>query len=201
MDDRHPDLDPAGVALLNALGAVHTEHLDLPTPCRDWPVSVLIAHLDELTKAFADSAAREFGPWTDNSPAEREFVLADGWSTRLPRHVQELVLAWHRPGVWEGETRIGGIDQPAEQVGLAALTEVVLHGWDLSRAIDVPYEPDEATARAVLSYLESLGDAREAAYGPAVQLPENLTPRADTLDHALALSGRDPEWPGPVTRS
>lgn len=188
MADRFPDLDPAGVALLNALGAVHSEDLDSPTPCSEWTVGVLVAHIDELTKAFADTAAKEFGPWTDNSPAEREFRLSPGWSTRLPRHVEELVLAWHRPEAWTGMTRAGGVDLPGEVAGLEALTEVVLHGWDLARAVGTHYELDEGTARVVLDHVRR---AEPGTFGPPVPVPED----ADTLDHALALSGRDPDWP------
>ncbi|MDQ3527919.1 MAG: TIGR03086 family metal-binding protein, partial [Actinomycetota bacterium] len=116
---------------------------------------------------------------------------APGWAARIPRTVETLVRAWHRPEAWTGQTRAGGVDLPGEVAGLVALNEVVLHGWDLARATGQGYDIDDATATAVLGFVSQIGDhEREAMFGPALPAPDD----ADALDHALALSGRDPRW-------
>ncbi len=191
MGDHLPDLDPAGVALVNTLGGVHAEHLALPTPCQDWTVQDLIAHVDGLTQAFTAAADKDFGPWTDTDPQQQSRDLAPGWAARIPRTVETLVRAWRRPEAWTGQTRAGGVDLPGEVAGLVALNEVVLHGCDLARATGQGYDVDDATATAVRGFVSQIGDhEREAMFGPALPAPDD----ADALDHALALSGRDPRW-------
>ena len=45
-------------------------------------------------------------------------------------------------------SRAGGVDFPGEVAGMVALTEVVVHGWDLARATGQPYGIDAADSRA-----------------------------------------------------
>lgn len=185
-----PDLDPAAVTLVNALGGVHIEDLDAPTPCSGWTVGRLLAHVDALTVAFTATADKNLGPLTDTTPGTPPEEPAPGWSTRIPRRVQALVHAWHRPEAWTGMTRAGGVDLPGEVAGLVALDELVLHGWDLARATGQVYELDETTAQHVLDYVAQVGDDREGLFGPARPVPAG----AGTLDRALLLAGRDPDW-------
>ncbi len=42
-------------------------------------------------------------------------------------------------------TSAGPIEMPGEIAGLVALDELVVHGWDLARATDQPYDVDDAT--------------------------------------------------------
>src|SRR5690606_26647298 len=86
-----PDLDPAGVALVNVLGGVHEEHLGLPSPCTEWTVGQLLAHVDGLTRAFTGAATKDLGPLTDNAPGWPPPAPAAGWVIRIPRQVEALV--------------------------------------------------------------------------------------------------------------
>jgi len=185
-----PDLDPAGVALVNVLGGVHREHLTKPTPCRDWTVGQLLAHIDGLTQAFTAAAAKDLGPLTDNAPRTPDAEPSAGWATRIPRQVEALVRAWHRSEAWEGSTRAGGVDLPGEAAGLVALDELVLHGWDLARATGQAYEVDQASARAVLTFVRESQGGQDGIFGPPLEVPQD----ADTFDQALRLAGRDPGW-------
>ena len=47
-----------------------------------------------------------------------------GQASRL----ETLAMAWREPGAWVGQTRIAGLDSPAEMVGLTAADELVVHG-------------------------------------------------------------------------
>ena len=76
---------------------------------------------------------------------------------------------------------------PAAVMGVVALDELVLHGWDLATAVGVEYDCSEAEAAAILAIL-SQGDS--PAFGEPVPVPED----ASTLDRALGRSGRDPGW-------
>lgn len=188
-----PDLDPAGVSLVNVLAGVHAEDLARPTPCERWTVGHLLSHLDGLTRAFATAAAK--GPGPSGPPPAPDPQPEQGWATRIPRRVEALVRAWHQPEAWSGMTRVGGVDLPGEAAGVVALTELVLHGWDLAQATGQLYEADEPSLRLVLDHVERVGDDREGLFGPALPVPED----ADPLDRALRLAGRDPEWaPAPA---
>ena len=110
---------------------------------------------------------------------------------RYPQRLADLARAWQEPAAWEGMTRAGGVDFPGEVGGLIALAEVVLHGWDVARAIGVPYDADAATTQACLEYLGQFDPAgTEGMFGPAVSLPDD----ASAFDRIVAMSGRDPAW-------
>ena len=76
-----------------------------------------------------------------------------------------------------------------------ALGEVVIHGWDLARAIDQPFDVDPETLEPLYELVrQTFGSGNDAArgqaFGPAVAVP----PEATMLDRTLGLLGRDPGW-------
>ena len=80
---------------------------------------------------------------------------------------------------------------PAEVVGLVALDELVVHGWDLAAATGTPYEPAEPEIAAAAGFVTSFAAPRDGRlFGPVVPIPDRGTP----LDHLLGLTGRDPDW-------
>jgi uncharacterized protein (TIGR03086 family) len=76
--------------------------------------------------------------------------------------------------------------------GAVAVNELVVHGWDLARATGQEYEPDPDALAASHDFLAaSVGDpSRDSIFGPVVAVPDD----APLLDHAIGLSGRDPNW-------
>ncbi len=75
---------------------------------------------------------------------------------------------------------------------MVALTEAVVHGWDVAVATGQRIEVDDEVAEAVLTHLSSFTAAGpvEGLFGPAVESPSF----AGTLERAIAISGRDPHW-------
>ena len=92
-------------------------------------------------------------------------------------------------------TRAGGVDFPAEVGGLVAVTEVVIHGWDVARATGQSYDTDPSAVRAILPQVtETAAEGPvEGLFGPAVPVADD----APVLDRVIALSGRDPTWRAP----
>ncbi len=92
-------------------------------------------------------------------------------------------------------SRAGGVDFPGEVAGMVALTEVVVHGWDLARATGQPYGIDAATAEAVLPHVAQFaaGEPVEGLFGRAVPVADD----APVLDRIVGMTGRDPAWPTP----
>jgi uncharacterized protein (TIGR03086 family) len=189
-----PDLEPAARQLITLAAGVADDMLQAPTPCGDYTVADLLAHAMGLTIAFRDAADKKGSPAQDAEPGR--VVLDPGWREALPGRLLAMAAAWHSPQAWDGLTKVGGGTMPATIAGQAGLNELVIHGWDLARGTGQPYRADEASAQAAVEFLTLASAAAEPGqrgpFGPAVEVP----PGASTLDRAVALSGRDPRWPG-----
>ncbi|MFC6014863.1 TIGR03086 family metal-binding protein [Plantactinospora solaniradicis] len=198
------DLDPAAREVTRLLAQITDDQLTRPTPCTDTPVAALLDHLMGLTLAFTWGARKTGGdrPQGVSGPppppsAER---LEPDWRTVLPRRLTELAAAWRQPAAWQGMTTVGGVTMPAETMGLVALDELVLHGWDLARATGQSFTCDQASTEAVLAFTTETARPEQAAgrdglFGPVVEVP----PDAPALDRALGFAGRDPNWTPPTT--
>jgi uncharacterized protein (TIGR03086 family) len=184
------DLTSACQRTADVLAGVTDEQLGLPTPCEKLRLDELIAHIGGLALAFAAAAGKEFGPLTDTPPTDGAQIDAD-WRTDYPRRLAALADAWKNRDAWQGMTRAGGVDLPAEVMGTVALAEVVIHGWDVARTIGAPYDGDPATIQACLAHLAQFDAAgTEGMFGPAVPIADD----APDLDRVIAMSGRDPAW-------
>lgn len=186
------DLAPAAAQLARLADGVDEDQLTAATPCDDWTVSVLLGHLLTLTAAFTAAAGKESAPV--GGPLLDGELPAD-WKSQLRERLDALVAAWHAPEAWDGEAEAGGVTMPAEIMGVVALDELVLHGWDLARATGQPFEADPAGVQACLGFAASMSEpgqeaGREGLYGPVVPVPAE----ASELDRLLGFAGRDPQW-------
>ena len=154
-----------------------------------------------LTIAFRDAADKKGSPAQDAEPGR--IALDPGWREALPGRLLAMAASWQSPQAWEGLTKVGGGTLPATIAGQAGLNELVIHGWDLAQGTGQPYRADEASAQDMASGVAgrhlrfTLASAaaepgQRGPFGPAVEIP----PGASMLDRAVALSGRDPRWPG-----
>ncbi|MEU9319860.1 TIGR03086 family metal-binding protein [Streptomyces sp. NPDC048295] len=186
------DLEPAARQIAGLLDGIDEQQLDGPTPCPDYAVRELLAHVVGLSTAFRDAARKNFGPTTDTAPDAKLPVLPGNWREALPPLLEELVAAWRDPAARQGMTRAGGVDLPGEVALLVVLDELVIHGWDLARSTGQRYEADEAGLRIALDMLTP-GDGKpraETVFGPPVPVPDD----APLVDRAIAMSGRRPDW-------
>jgi uncharacterized protein (TIGR03086 family) len=187
-----PDLAPAAWALSDLLRGVGDERLDDPTPCPDYTVGGMVGHVHGLSQAFTAAATKDLGPLTSTAPEPDAVTLPDDWRETTPLYLDCLGQAWREPDAWTGMTAAGGVDLPGEIAGLVALTEVVVHGWDIARATGQAYDPGAEAIGAVHDYLVEArkGDIPPAVFGPVVPVPDN----APLFDRSLGLAGRDPGW-------
>ena len=193
----HIDLAPATREVSRLVAAVRDDDLDRPTPCPDYDVAALLDHLMSLTRAFAVGARKEDpAVLHGESPpgtATGEH-LDERWPGELPGRLDALAAAWADPAAWTGETFVG-IPLPAPEAGVVALDEVVLHGWDLARAIGADYRVDDEHVAILQRFLErglepDLRPMRDGMFGP----PRPYDDTTPTWDRVLALAGRDPHW-------
>lgn len=185
------DLTPACKRTADVLMNVTDEQLSGLTPCQKLSLRDLVSHVGGLALAFTAAARKEFGELTDTPPVEG-VPLDDDWRTAYPARLAELAAAWREPTAWEGMSRTGGVDFPGEVAGIVALTEVVIHGWDVAAATGQEYEIDPGTLDGVLPHVTAIAAEGpvEGLFGPAVAVADD----APALDRVIAMSGRDPGW-------
>ncbi|GAA4863827.1 TIGR03086 family metal-binding protein [Saccharopolyspora cebuensis] len=190
------DLEPAAVRL-RALVPDATGRLTAPTPCAGTSVGDLLDHIMALALAFRYAADKTDTEIVKRPPPEPSVSRLDpSWPSLLPERLDALVAAWREPAAWEGTTWAGGQNFPAAEAGAVALDELVLHGWDLAKALGRGYQVDPASAEAVHAFASAVPDdpeARAGLFGPVVPVPAD----APLFDRALGLAGRNPAWTPP----
>ena len=188
------DLDRRAVELSAAIVA-QAERADLgrPTPCGAWTLRELLDHMITQHYGFAAASSGQGGDpriWLTVHPDD---PIAD--YDAAARHV---IAAFARPGTLERSFELPEISPtafPAAQAISFHFVDYVVHGWDVARALDVPFElgPDLAEAALVVARRVPDGENRlgeKAAFRPSVPSP----PDGAALDQVLAALGRSPGW-------
>ena len=187
MADRVPlDFDPPVRRIRGLLLGITDEHLAAPTPCPSWTVGHLLAHLLGLGREFTQAARKR----TDGIPPG-ELDLPPHWRIRLPQVLDGLADAWRDTAAWEGTTTAGGVTMPAAAMGVVAVNELTMHGWDLARATGQEYAADPRLLEHLVEFLgQGPAGGTPGLFGPRVPTDDEAT----LLDQAVALAGRDPHW-------
>ncbi|TDP96180.1 TIGR03086 family metal-binding protein [Labedaea rhizosphaerae] len=173
------------------VAGVRDDQLDAPTPCSQWTVRRLLNHLLLWSGTINALAAKREPIPVDLKDGETDYVAEPGWAKQFAQSLDDAVAAWSEPGALEGTTSMGRSDMPAEVVVKMLFGELVFHVWDLARATGQPFDCDEELAEAARQVVEMFEQGREhGVYQAVVPVPDD----ASTLDKALALSGRDPDW-------
>jgi uncharacterized protein (TIGR03086 family) len=171
---------------LTVVRGVRPDHLEMPTPCRDWDVRTLANHLLHVVEGLRLAGLGEAVPddlWARDA-------MSPDWADRFAATADAAVAAWSAPAAWQRTVAMSGSAVPATVLASMFGSDLVLHGWDLARSTgqDLPGSGAELTLR----FLLETGDQ-----GRAMGLYADPVPVADTapaLTRAVALSGRDPQW-------
>lgn len=176
---------------------VEFEQLGLPTPCAEWDLGQLLAHMTGQNRGFAAAARGEaFDPasWA-------EAPLSERFAETFAATADEVVAAFAEDGATEREwlLMVGG-DEPLPVPGEKAvgfhLIDYIVHAWDVAVAIGREPEFDPLVLAEVLTLAEEVpldGPTRvgpNAPFAPALELEGG----DGLLEQLLALLGRDPEW-------
>ena len=191
-DDDLRAADAAAVRASAALVArVTDDDLDRRTPCAAWDLKALVQHMTAQHRGFAAAAeGRGMDPavWqttptapvvADHADAAEGVIKAFAAADMLDRP-----FAMPEFGAFPGRMVIG-----------FHLVDYLVHGWDVARALDLPYQPSPeviALARPIARAVPDGPDrlAAGAPFAPALAVASG----ADELDEILSLLGRDPRW-------
>jgi len=164
---------------------VRPEDLTRPTPCSEWDVQALLAHMLGSIDAFRAHAAR-----SSAEPAARE--VSDDVLTVYDDATSAARAAWREPGALDGEVTLSvGISIPAEVAAGISTADCLVHGWDLQRALGGDLELDAELAEQVLGISSAVvtPDFRgPATFGPEVTVGTDASPTA----RLVAFLGRQP---------
>jgi uncharacterized protein (TIGR03086 family) len=173
------DLGSTAEEMSRLVSGVRDDQLHDPTPCSEWSVADLLAHVHQFATAFTHNAHKE-----QARPPEG---LVDDWRAAIPHQLDELVRAWREEPAWQGQVSAGGVEMDAPDNAVVAIEELTVHGWDLARATGQNLRVGDVDLAQVERFFELFG---KAPFGPAARTPEG----ASLLEHVVARTGRDPSW-------
>ena len=163
--------------------ALTSEDLHRPTPCAEWDVRALVAHIVAGTDGLVAVLRGEEPDWGKDS-------LGDDPLAVLRQARDEALAAWSEPGAVETPSR----QMPGMRVVDFAMADAVAHSWDLAAALGRPFDLPEAHAQLVFDRWEDVADTgrQYGVFGPRVEVPDD----APVLVRLLGLFGRDPGFVG-----
>ncbi len=179
------DLGPATTEMTRLISGVQQDDLRRPTPCDEWTVAQLLAHIHQFTSVFADNARK--------NPVRPPDTLVDDWRTAIPARLDDLAAGWGDASAWEGQVSAGGIEMSAADNAIVAIEELTVHAWDLARSTGQAVHIDETALDRVEEFFVKFSpdaDAGQGPFGSFAAVPAD----ADRLDRVVAKAGRDPRW-------
>jgi len=187
------DLDRRALAAAGDMVArVAADQLGNPTPCPDWTLRDLIAHLVAHNNGFAAAARGETVPasaW-DGGPVGGQ---------PYPAYLESATLAseaFAAPDALGRQVELPGLGAFPLRIAIGFhFVDYLIHGWDVARAIGATGDPDEELTATALKFAsrwpaDPASRGPGAPFGPVVDVPAGAPP----FDRLLGLLGRPPSW-------
>lgn len=184
------DMTAACDRMAALLKSVADDELGASTPCAGYTVADLIEHIDMVSRGFTALARRD----TEQPTGDDRATDDEQWRDNVAAHVRALGEAWRDPAAWQGSTDTGGLELTNEVWGRIALTEMVVHGWDLAQATGEDVALPEPTLQVCLDHVSAFVPNAPVPelWGPAVTVASDAT----VMDQIVAVTGRNPDWRG-----
>ena len=151
-----------------------------PTPCPDWTTTDLVRHLVEAPGMFFGMAGLEAPkvPPVEDDPAAAFAAMRDAVQAALD---DPATATKEYDGFAGKSTFEKGVDQ-------FVCTDLIVHGWDLSRAAGIDEHIDAKDLKAVQEAMAPMADKMRSpqAFGPEIDPPAG----ADEQTKVLAFLGR-----------
>jgi uncharacterized protein (TIGR03086 family) len=172
---------------------VQADDLARPTPCSEWTLADLLAHMTVQHRGFA-AAARGRGADLATWQVQPFSRIAD-----YAEAAEDVLAAFAEPGATDGEFDLPEFQPvsrfPAPMAIGFHLIDYVVHGWDVARSLGLDYHlaPEAGGTALRIALAVPDGDNRlepGAAFGPALAAGEDAEP----LHRILTALGRSPEW-------
>ncbi len=182
-------------ASMGLVAMVTVEDLGRPTPCADWTLAELLAHMTAQHHGFAASAE---GGGADLA-AWRAEPLGDDAVPAYIKAAGRVMTAFAADGVLDREFSlpevVTGMTFPAPQAISFHFIDYLVHSWDVARSLGVAFAPEPDLLEAAWPVAKLVPDDEQrlepgAAFRPSLPAPDDAT----DFDRLLALLGRSPTW-------
>ena len=194
----HTILDPreadatAVRATVDVVASISAADLDRPTPCADWDLRALLAHMTAQHRGFAAAAAGRGAEEAAWRPDPQDPI--GGYAPSAA----DVITAFAPDEVLDRPFRIpeaGDRPLPGRMVIGFHLVDFVVHGWDVAATMGLPWELPPDVLEAALAIARAVPDGDErllpgAPFAPALPTPAEATP----MSEILTLLGRSPDW-------
>jgi uncharacterized protein (TIGR03086 family) len=174
-------------ASMAVVDRISRSDLSLPTPCAEWDLGALLAHMTVQHRGFAAAAAGHGGDpglWVpgplDEDPASAYAAAAEAVIDAFAAHDLDLLLPEIAPTPIPRRVAIG-----------FHLVDYVVHGWDVASALGVEYEVPDDVVAAALPIAEAVPEGESRLAPGAAFAPRLPDPGGSPLDRILALLGRN----------
>lgn len=186
---------------IEAVDAVRTSDLNRPTPCAEWTLADLLAHMTVQHHGFA-AAAR--GNGADEAVWQVVTVVDDvraDPSGTYAAAAHDVLDAFAADGITEATFALPEFGPDATFPGALAIgfhfVDYAVHGWDVAASMGMPYQlPDDAVT-ALLPLVMGIpdGDLRDSAASPFDRAVDAAA--ATDFEKVLLHLGRRPNWHQP----
>jgi uncharacterized protein (TIGR03086 family) len=185
-----PHLTPLATALAGTgqlVDGVRADQWELPTPCTDWTVRRLVAHVVGGNRLAAGVLRGE--PLDQLGRRAQEDQLGDDPATAHRASADELLAAAASPGVLDGVFTLPAGTLPGPAVLHLRTVEALVHGWDLARATGQPVTFPDALVEQELAFSRDLLGRLPGGRSPFAP-PRPVPDDAPAIDRLAGLLGR-----------
>jgi len=155
----------------DVLAGVKPDQLSGPTPCGDWTVEQLIAHILAAPGNFATMMSGGEPDWSAAPPP-----VPEDWTGAFRSSADDLIHLWHQ------KDDVAGADWQTP--------EFAVHTWDLAQATGQSADLDQEVGERSLEVMSQglTPENRGDVFGPEVKVSDD----APIYDRLAAWAGRDP---------
>jgi uncharacterized protein (TIGR03086 family) len=166
--------------------AIRDDQWSEGTPCSEWDVRGLVNHLVYENRwmplLLAGSTIAEIGDRFEGD------LLGDDGKAAWDESAAEAIAAVHADGAMERTVHLSFGDFPGREYTMQVFADLLIHGWDLARAIGADERLDPELVESCANWFGAMEEGYRAAgaIGPRVE----TAPDADAQTRLLAQFGR-----------
>ncbi|MCV7441117.1 TIGR03086 family protein [Mycobacterium paraense] len=178
-DELHSAEDTLGV-LQRVLHPIAADDLTRQTPCSEFDVEQLTAHLLKSIAGLGGMVGAELPERDDGDSVERQIIAA----------ARPALDAWHRRGL-DGTVPFGKSELPAKSACGIFSIEFLVHAWDYAAAVGHRLDAPQPLSEYVLGLARQI-IRPELRGGAGFEDPVEVPADAGALEQLVAFTGRDP---------
>jgi uncharacterized protein (TIGR03086 family) len=190
------ELDRRAVELSRSLVVTVTpQRLASPTPCAEWDLAALLAHMTVQHHGFAAAIAGERTELADWQPVP----IGDDPVGAYHAAADRVIASFGAAGALDRDAYLpeirGGVTVPGRVAMSFHFIDYVVHSWDVAVTLGQRLHIDDDMLDAAIVVTARVPDD-DASRGPGMAFgPKLAEPAGGKLDRVLTALGRSPRWP------